>query len=80
MRFTRVRVAIALSIAIGAAAAVGSAYLTYHLRKKAARYFDVSDRTVALAEDGIALTAGLIAIALVKPEKPAAAQFTEPAL
>jgi uncharacterized membrane protein len=57
-----------IGAAIGAAAAVGTAYATYYLRKKAARHFEVSDRVVALAEDGIALSAGLIAIAIVKPK------------
>ncbi len=57
---------IVFGAAIGAAAAVGAAYATYYLRRKAARYFDVSDRAVALVEDGIALTAGLIAVSLVK--------------
>ena len=54
---------------VGAAAAVGAAYATFYLRKKAAQYFDVSDRAVALVEDGLALTAGLIAISMSKPEK-----------
>jgi uncharacterized membrane protein len=56
---------------VGAAAAVGSAYATYHLRKKAAQYFQVSDRVVAIVEDGIALTAGVIAISLVKKDHAA---------
>ena len=51
---------------VGAAAAVGAAYGTYYLRKGAARYFNVSDRVVALVEDGIALTAGLIAVSITK--------------
>ncbi len=55
-----------LGALVGAAAAVGAAYGTYYLRKRAGHYFDVSDRTVALVEDGIALTAGLIAVALTK--------------
>ncbi|HEY3841205.1 MAG TPA: DUF4126 family protein [Bryobacteraceae bacterium] len=61
-----------LGAAIGAAAAVGAAYATFHLRKKAARYFDVSDRVVAFAEDAIALGAGLIVIAAVKPGRTSA--------
>ena len=52
---------------VGAAAAVGAAYGSYYLRKKAATYFEVSDRVVALFEDGIALTAGVIAVAITKP-------------
>jgi uncharacterized membrane protein len=51
---------------VGAAAAVGAAYGTYYLRKSAGRYFNVSDRVVALVEDGIALTAGLIAVSITK--------------
>jgi uncharacterized membrane protein len=51
---------------VGAAAAVGAAYGTYYLRKSASRYFNVSDRVVALVEDGIALTAGLIAVSVTK--------------
>jgi uncharacterized membrane protein len=54
---------------VGATAAVGAAYATYYLRKRLARYFNVSDRTVALVEDGIALSAGLVAISMSKPEK-----------
>ena len=54
---------------VGAAAAVGASYGAYYLRKKAARYFNVSDRMVALVEDGLALSAGLIAVAMTKPEK-----------
>jgi uncharacterized membrane protein len=57
---------------VGAAAAVGAAYATYHLRRALARRFQLSDRAVALAEDAIAMTAGLVAIATVKPK-------TEPA-
>ena len=53
---------------VGAAAAIGAAYGTYYLRKSAARYFNVSDRVVALVEDGIALTAGLIAVSMTKNE------------
>jgi len=53
---------------VGAAAAVGATYATYHLRRKAGEYFQVSDRVVALVEDGIALAAGLVAVSLVKPE------------
>jgi len=60
---------ILLGAAVGAVAAVGAAYATYYLRKKAAGYFQVSDRTVALAEDGIALGVGLIAISMSKPVK-----------
>jgi uncharacterized membrane protein len=56
---------------VGAAAAVGAAYATYHLRKKTAAYFHISDRAVALIEDGIALTAGLIAVSFVKQEPEA---------
>jgi uncharacterized membrane protein len=55
-----------LGAVIGAAAAVGTAYATFYLRKQAARCFQVSDRVVALAEDGIALTAGLVAISFLK--------------
>ena len=51
---------------VGAAAAVGAAYGSYYLRKSASRYFQVSDRVVALVEDGIALTAGLIAVSMTK--------------
>ena len=51
---------------VGAAAAVGAAYGTYYLRRSASRYFNVSDRVVALVEDGIALTAGLVAISITK--------------
>ena len=50
----------------GAGAAVGVAYAAFYLRQKAARYFNVSDRTVALMEDGIALGAGLIAVSMTK--------------
>ena len=64
------RQSMVLGAAIGAAAAVGAAYATFHLRKKAARYFEVSDRVVALAEDAIALGAGLVAIAVVKHGRP----------
>ncbi len=59
-----------LGAMIGAAAAVGATYGSYYARKKAARYFDVSDRVIALIEDGIALTAGLIAVSMVKPVAP----------
>jgi uncharacterized membrane protein len=59
-----------LGAVVGAAAAVGAAYVTYHLRKKAAKRFQVSDRVVALVEDGIALTAGLIAVSIVKEAGP----------
>jgi uncharacterized membrane protein len=55
-----------LGALVGAGAAVGAAYGTYYLRKNAASYFKVSDRTVALVEDGIAITAGLIAIAITQ--------------
>jgi len=66
------RASIIVGALVGATAAVGAAYATYYLRKKAARYFDVSDRVVALVEDGIALTAGVIAVSLVKHgEEPA---------
>ncbi len=51
---------------LGATAAVGAAYASHYLRKKAATYFNLTDRTVALAEDGIALGAGLIAVAITK--------------
>jgi uncharacterized membrane protein len=51
---------------VGAGAALGAAYAAQYLRKKAARYFDVSDRAVAMMEDGIALGAGLIAVAITK--------------
>jgi len=51
---------------VGAGAAVGAAYATYYLRKSACRYFNVSDRAAALVEDGIALTAGLVAVAMTK--------------
>jgi uncharacterized membrane protein len=56
-----------LGAVVGAAAAVGAAYAAYHLRKKAASYFEVSDGVVALAEDGIALAVGVIAVYFVKP-------------
>ena len=59
---------------VGAAAAIGAAYGAYYLRKQAARRFDVSDRTIAVIEDGIALAAGLIAIASLRPPKPKADQ------
>jgi uncharacterized membrane protein len=62
---------ILLGAAVGAAASVGAAYATYYLRKFVARKFDVSDRAVALAEDAIAITAGLIVVSVVKPQKPA---------
>ena len=58
-----------LGALVGAAAAVGSAYATYYLRRKAARHFEVSDRVIALVEDGIALGAGLIAVTIAKPDK-----------
>jgi uncharacterized membrane protein len=54
---------------VGAAAAVGAAYAAHYLRRRAASYFNVSDRVVALVEDGIALSAGLIAVAITKAEK-----------
>lgn len=60
-----------LGAAVGAAAAVGVAYASYYIRKRAASYFQVSDRVVALVEDGIALGAGLCAIAISKPGKEA---------
>jgi uncharacterized membrane protein len=62
------RKSVIIGALVGAAAAVGAAYATYHLRKKAAAYFQVSDRAVALVEDGNALTAGLIAVSFVKQE------------
>jgi uncharacterized membrane protein len=62
---------------VGAVAAVGAAYATYYVRKKAVQYFEVSDRAAALVEDGIALTAGLIAISMTKPEKKTEAQGTD---
>jgi uncharacterized membrane protein len=57
---------------VGAVAAVGAAYGTYYLRKKAGAYFQVSDRTVALVEDAIALSAGLIAVAITRNVEPEA--------
>ena len=51
---------------VGAGAAVGAACAAHYLRKSAARYFNISDRAVALAEDGLALGAGLIAVAIAK--------------
>jgi uncharacterized membrane protein len=62
-----------LGAAVGAVAAVGAAYATFYLRKRAARHFNVSDRTVALVEDGIALGVGLIAVSMSKPVKEAEA-------
>jgi uncharacterized membrane protein len=59
---------ILLGAVVGAAAAVGAAYATYYLRKRVTRKFEVSDRVVALVEDGIAITAGLIAISIAKPD------------
>ena len=56
-----------LGAAVGAVAAVGVAYASHYVRRKAASHFEVSDRTVALWEDGIALGAGLIAIAMARP-------------
>jgi hypothetical protein len=60
------RRSIVVGALIGAGAAVGAAYASYYLRKEASRYFDISDRAVALIEDGIALTAGLVAVAITK--------------
>ena len=60
------RRSVVIGALIGAAAAVGAADGAYHLRKKAAEQFQVSDRTVALIEDGIALTAGLLAVSVLK--------------
>ena len=57
-----------LGALVGAGAAVAAAYGAYYLRKKAAQYFHVSDRVIALAEDGIALGAGLIAVAVTRPQ------------
>jgi uncharacterized membrane protein len=61
-----------LGAAVGALAAVGAVYISYYARKKAASHFNVSDRTVALWEDGIAIGAGLIAVAMARPPKPQA--------
>jgi uncharacterized membrane protein len=58
-----------LGAAVGAVAAVGAAYASYFVRKRVARHFDVSDRTIALWEDGIALAAGLCAVAIARPPK-----------
>jgi uncharacterized membrane protein len=58
-----------LGAAVGAVAAVGAAYASYYLRKEVVRRFDVSDRMVALMEDGFALGVGLLAVAIARPEK-----------
>jgi uncharacterized membrane protein len=63
------RRSIILGAAVGALAAVGAAYATFYLRKSTARYFKLSDRAVALAEDGIALAAGLVAVSMAKPDR-----------
>lgn len=57
---------ILLGAAIGSAAAVGAAYGSFYLRKAIRHRFDLSDRAVGLIEDGVALTAGLIAVAVAK--------------
>lgn len=58
---------VALGAAVGAAAAIGVAFAAFHLRKKAARKFDVSDQVIALAEDGLALGLGLLVVMNLKP-------------
>jgi uncharacterized membrane protein len=57
-----------LGALVGAAAAVGVAYAGHFVRKQVARKYQVSDRAMALAEDGLALAAGLVAISLVNRE------------
>jgi uncharacterized membrane protein len=63
--FSARRRSVVIGAAIGAVAAIGATYAAFHLRKKAVAHFQVSDRAVAFVEDGIALTAGLLAVSLV---------------
>ena len=67
-----------LGAAVGAAAAIGAAYATHYLRTRLASHFGVSDRVAALVEDGVALGAGLIAVAIAKPVE-AEPQVEQPA-
>lgn len=60
---------VALGALVGAAAAIGMTLGAYHLRKKAARRFRISERAIALAEDGIALAIGLVVVMSLKPGK-----------
>lgn len=60
-----------LGALVGAAAAVGVAYASHFVRKQVARKYQVTDRVMALAEDGIALAAGMVAISLIARENRA---------
>ena len=62
------RANIVMGALVGAAAAVSMAYMSHFVRKQVARKFQLSDRAMAFAEDGIAVAAGLVAVTLVKRE------------
>ncbi|MCU1260305.1 MAG: hypothetical protein JWO80_3190 [Bryobacterales bacterium] len=51
----------------GSAAAVGATLAGYHLRQALVKRYDIPDRTVALAEDAIALGTAFVTAALLKP-------------
>lgn len=51
----------------GSAASVGAALAGYHLRRTLVKNYNFSDRTVALAEDAIALGTAFVTAALIKP-------------
>lgn len=49
-------------ILIGAAAAIGASFAAYELRKRAAKALHVPDSVVAVAEDAVAVGAGLLVL------------------
>jgi uncharacterized membrane protein len=63
-----------LGALVGAAASMGAAYATHYLRKEIVRRYPVSDRMVAILEDVIAISAGLIAVAITNSGQKAIAE------
>jgi uncharacterized membrane protein len=55
---------------IGAAAAIGASYGAFHLRRRIGRGLHIPDAVVALAEDAIAISAGVSILRSLTAEKP----------
>ena len=54
---------------VGALAAVGSAYASYYLRRKASEGLGVADPVVALAEDALVIAGGLCVLQPLRSEQ-----------